>query len=137
MVFRSIGKPKLELQILLVVLLFITIPSIYIGSFYGINGVALAMLLTAFVNALICLYFLNRELKISLWDILTELKPPIIAFTTALFIVTPIYLLFSFNVTLLLLVLIIVYGLVINYFYKKEIQQFISKVLVSKKHLDQ
>jgi O-antigen/teichoic acid export membrane protein len=137
MVFRSIGKPKLELQILLVVLLFITIPSIYIGSFYGINGVALAMLLTAFVNALICLYFLNRELKISLWDILTELKPPIIAFTTALFIVTPIYLLFSFNVTLLLLVIIIVYGLVINYFYKKEIQQFISKVLVSKKHLDQ
>ena len=137
MVFRSIGKPKLELQILLVVLLFITIPCIYIGSFYGINGVALAMLLTAIVNALICLYFLNRELSISLWDILTELKPPIIAFTTALFIVTPIYLLFSFNVTLLLLVLIIVYGLVINYFYKKEIQQFISKVLVSKKQLDQ
>lgn len=136
MVFRSIGKPRLELKILLSVLLLVTIPGIYIGSFYGINGVALAILVSAVVNALLSLYYLRRELKINLLNILTQLKPQIIAFTASLFVVAPIYFLFSFNVILLLLVLIVVYGFVIYYFYKHEIRQFINKALVSKKQLD-
>ncbi|EDM43227.1 putative lipopolysaccharide biosynthesis protein [unidentified eubacterium SCB49] len=135
-VFRSIGKPKLELQILIAVLFFVTVPGIYVGSAHGINGVALAMLLSSVVNALICLYFLHRELKIRLLDILIELKAPITGFFVALFVVLPVYLLFSFNVTLLLALIIVVYGVVLHYFYKKEIKQFINKTLMSKNELE-
>ncbi|MFT7071406.1 lipopolysaccharide biosynthesis protein [Patiriisocius sp. Uisw_017] len=132
-VFRSIGKPKLEMFILSSILILVTIPSVYVGSFYGINGVAAATIVPAICNLTVSLYFLKRELNITIADILTKMKPSIIAFGTTFLVVTPLFLFTPLNLIFLLIITIIVYSIILYYFFKQSIKFYMNKFLFSNK----
>lgn len=129
-VYRSIGKPKLEMFISSITLFFVTLPAVYFGSFYGLNGVAFALLISAFANLLISLYFLYKELSITFLDILVKLKPPIIAFIITFIVVFPIYLFTAVHFFFVGIILLMVYALIINHFYKGKFVLMLRKILI-------
>jgi teichuronic acid exporter len=129
-VYRSLGKPKLEMFIFLISLVLVTLPAVYLGSFYGITGVATAILVSTVVNSFVSLYFLNKELSITFKDILVKLKAPILGLIITFLIVAPLYLFSTLHFVLLLFILIIVYGSIIYYFHSDKIKYLIRNLLV-------
>jgi teichuronic acid exporter len=126
-VYRSLGKPRLEMIIFLISLIFVKLPAVYIGSFYGITGISMAILVSAVVNLFVSLYFLNRELSITFKDILLKLKAPILGFIITFLIIVPLYLFTTLNIIVLLFLLMIIYSGVVYYFHEENIKYLIRK----------
>jgi O-antigen/teichoic acid export membrane protein len=132
LVYRSLGKPRLETFIYLLTLLFVMLPAVYLGSFYGVEGISLGIFAAACINLFVSLYFLNRELSITFKDILVKLKAPLIGFFMTILIMSPIYLFVEAHIFVQLLVLILIYGSVIYYFHGEKIKNLIRKILLLK-----
>ncbi|GER60190.1 lipopolysaccharide biosynthesis protein [Patiriisocius marinus] len=131
LVFRSMGKPKLEMKMLVFILIFVTVPSAYIGSHYGIVGVSIGVLIAAVINFLFSFYFIKSQLDVSLLDILIRLKPSIISFSVTFLVIFPLYLFTSINFIVLLVLLWVIYILIIERFYKAEIRFLKKKYLLN------
>jgi len=91
LLFRSIGKPKLEMAIQLITLILIFIPSVIIGAYLnGIIGVSYAILIAVILNFFIVILSLKRYLTIKFQSIIKSASPAIIALLIGFLIVFPI-----------------------------------------------
>ncbi|MDP1713486.1 MAG: lipopolysaccharide biosynthesis protein [Anaerolineales bacterium] len=85
-IYKAVGRPDILLN-LSIFSVIILIPSLLIGSSFGVIGVAWGHLFAVLVRRIVSLSFATRFLKVTLGEILSELKPSlraglVMAFTT-------------------------------------------------------
>jgi O-antigen/teichoic acid export membrane protein len=74
-IYNSLGRPDLGLKINLVVLPFY-FGSIFLGSLYGINGIAASVTIVKTISGLAAIYIASRLVGLSSYKILKTLWPP-------------------------------------------------------------
>jgi O-antigen/teichoic acid export membrane protein len=73
-VYKAIGRPDILLK--LTILTFVVIiPSIFIGSYFGLMGIAWGHLFAVLIRRIVSLTLATRFVKVSILDIIKELKP--------------------------------------------------------------
>ena len=128
LLFRSIGKPRLEMKILLFIFVFATLPSVSIGCYYyGIRGVAYGILVSAIINFIVVMLILKKYFKITLWSVLRSARAPIIAFTITFFLIVYMYLYTTIYPLVLLVLLFLVYFTLCAFFYRSDIKRLLYK----------
>ena len=128
LLFRSIGKPRLEMKILLFVLLFATLPSVLIGGYYyGIRGVAYGILVSAIINFFVVMILLNNYFGITFWNVLRQTRAAIIAFSVTFFLIVIMYVYTPIHPLFLLVLLFLVYFMICAFFYRSDIKQLFYK----------
>lgn len=81
LLFRSIGKPKSEMNIQLFTVVFFYIPFIIVGCYqYGIVGAAYGILISTILRVVFIQFLLYKFFSITPKDILSVLKDPMLAF---------------------------------------------------------
>lgn len=125
---RGLGKPKLEMKIIMGLTLFVLVPGLYIGiSYLGLIGAAVAILINKIALVVTGLYVLNREINVSLKSVFDAVKGALISILLAGFVVF-IFKDFIFdNVVFLMALFVAVYGVSVFYFEKHNIKWLISK----------
>ncbi len=73
-VYKAIGRPDILFK-LTVMTLIVIIPAILIGSNYGMLGIAWGHLVAVLIRRIISLTLATRFIKVSIIDIIKELKP--------------------------------------------------------------
>lgn len=127
LLFRSIGKPRLEMKILLSILIFATIPAIVFGAnFYGIRGVAYGILFSSVVNLLVVLVLLKKHFQINWRNISYAVTPAVIAFIITFAIISSLYLYTSMHAILIIALLFVIYFTICAFFFKEELQKLKS-----------
>lgn len=125
LLFRSIGRPKLEMKILLCLFIFVMFPSVSLGGYYyEARGVAYGIFISAVINFFVVMCLLYRYFEITLWSVLKQVGPAVIAFVLTFFLIVPMYLYTNTHPLLLLALLFLVYFTICTFFYKSEIKQF-------------
>lgn len=126
---RGVGKPKLEMKIIMGLTLFVLIPSLYIGiSYFGLMGAALAILINKIALVVSGLFVLNREINVSLKSVFYAVKGALISVLFSGFLVL-IFKVFIFNnVVFLMILFAAVYGVSVFYVEKENIKWLISKL---------
>lgn len=76
-IYKAIGRPYI-LLILDILTLTVLLPSLLVGSRFGLNGIVFGLLLTTSVERVVGLAIASRFVKISFFDILGELKPALL-----------------------------------------------------------
>jgi len=76
-IYKAIGRPYI-LLILDVLTLVVLVPSLLIGSRFGLSGIVFGLLLTTSVERVVGLMIASRFVKITFLDILGELKPALL-----------------------------------------------------------
>jgi teichuronic acid exporter len=128
LLFRSIGRPKLEMNILLGILTFATLPAVTIGGYYyGTRGVAYGILISAIINFFVVMMLLNKYFEISFWSVLKQVTPALFAFISTFLIIVPMYLYTIIHPIFILMLLFIVYFTICTFFYKPEIKHLFKK----------
>ena len=128
LLFRSIGKPKLEMKILLFILIFATLPAVTIGGYYyEIRGVAYGILISAIINFFVVMVLLNRHFKITLFMILRQVFPSALAFIITFLIIAYSYIYTALHPFLLLGLLFIIFYTICFFFYRKEVQNLYKR----------
>lgn len=82
-VYKAIGRPDILLK-LNILSLFIMVPALLVGSLFGLTGFAWGYLIAIVLDQTITIYVATRFVKVTLVDILKELKPAMLG---ALFMV--------------------------------------------------
>ncbi len=79
-IIRGLGKPELEMKIIMGLTLFVLIPSLFLGiTLYGLSGAAGAIIVNKIMLAFIGIKVLGQEINVSPKDILTAVIKPIFA----------------------------------------------------------
>lgn len=73
-VYKAVGRPDILLN-LSIFSVIVLIPSLLIGSSFGVIGVAWGHLFAVLIRRIVSLAFATKFLKVTLWEILSELKP--------------------------------------------------------------
>ncbi len=74
-IMRSIGKADLIMKLNMITTIFITVPAITIGALlYGINGVAVGVLVNKILSYLVYQRHIYRELKLNIPTVLAQFK---------------------------------------------------------------
>ena len=75
---RGLGKPKLEMKIIIGLTVFVLIPSLYVGiSLYGLLGAALAILLNKICLATTGIWVLKKEIGLNIKALYMAVRNPI------------------------------------------------------------
>jgi teichuronic acid exporter len=128
LLFRSMGRPKLEMKTLLFILVFATLPAVTIGGYYyGTRGVAYGILISAIINFFVVMTLLNKYFEITFWSVLKQVGPAIIAFIFTFLLIVPMYVYTIIHPILILVILFIVYFTICSFFYKSEIKGLFQK----------
>jgi O-antigen/teichoic acid export membrane protein len=128
LLFRSMGRPKLEMKTLLFILIFATLPAVAIGGYYyGTRGVAYGILISAIINFFVVMSLLNKYFEITFWSVLKQAGPAIIAFIFTFLLIVPMYVYTSIHPIFILVLLFIVYFAICSFFYKSEIRELFQK----------
>ncbi|WP_405294435.1 lipopolysaccharide biosynthesis protein [Algibacter sp. Ld11] len=124
---RGLGKPQLEMKIIIGLTLIVLVPSLYIGIVnYGLKGAAYAILLNKIALVIVATIVLRREIDLSFFEILKAIKSAflgVLCASSAVFITC--YFININNLLVLAPIYIIFYLLII---YKLE-KIYIIKVL--------
>lgn len=130
LLYRSLGRPRLEMKILFCILIFVTIPSITIGGYYyGVRGVAYGILLSAIINFVVVSVLLYRHFTISIITIVMQVMPSIIAFIITFSVIASLYLFTEIHPITLLVLLFVLFYTICSFFYKKEIRNLFKKFI--------
>jgi teichuronic acid exporter len=128
LLFRSIGKAKLEMQVQTFVSLFIYIPSIVIGTYLnGAVGAAFGILGASLIKLLIAQLLLKKFFNIAFIDLFRALKPSIIAFSGTFLIISTLLIYVHINFFFLLILLLFVYFLIAGLFIKNDLVKILIK----------
>lgn len=93
---RGIGKPELEMKIVVLLTVFVFVPSLYFGiKMYGLTGATFAILVNKIFLTFVGLLVLNRELQLKLWDIVLALKSALIGCCVSSFLIFFLQILFK------------------------------------------
>lgn len=126
---RGLGKPKLEMKIIMGLTLFVLIPSLYIGiSYFGLVGAAFAILINKIALVVTGLFVLNREMNVSLKSVFYAIRGALISILFSGFLVLMFKVFIINNVVFLMILFIIVYGVSVFYVEKENIKWLISKL---------
>jgi PST family polysaccharide transporter len=110
-IYKAIGRPYI-LLILDVLTLAVLVPSLLLGSRFGLNGFVFGLLLTTCVERVVGLTIASRFVNITFFDILGELKPALLgvaAMTPA--VLSALYLTHNLNEFLRLTLVVLAGGL--------------------------
>ena len=134
LIFRSIGKPKLEMLIQLGVLVFFLIPAIYLGANYnGIIGVSYGIVAASVLNFIVVSIALKYYLNISILSILQTVSPVVLTFMIVFILISILIQWFVISKYILMgltaLCVITLYSL----FLKKEVSFLKAKLFNNKK----
>jgi len=85
---KAIGKPKLEMKIVIFLTLFVLIPALYIGiKYYGILGATYAILLNKVSWAIVGLIVLKNEIELPIYSVFKTIKWILLAVVISSFFV--------------------------------------------------
>ena len=130
LIFRSIGKPKLEMFIQLGVLLFFLIPAIYLGASYnGIIGVSYGIVLASVLNFIVVSIALKYYLNISILSILHSVSPAFLTFLIVFSIISVLTRYTGISVYALIPITVVLIGLLYYLLLKKEVEFLKEKIL--------
>ncbi len=73
-IYKAVGRPDILLN-LSIFSVIILIPSLLFGSSFGVIGVAWGHLFAVLIRRIVSLAFATRFLKVTLWEILSQLAP--------------------------------------------------------------
>jgi PST family polysaccharide transporter len=73
-IYKAVGRPDILLN-LSIFSVIILIPSLLFGSTFGVIGVAWGHLFAVLIRRMVSLAFATRFLKVTLWEILSQLAP--------------------------------------------------------------
>lgn len=129
---RGIGKPELEMKIIMALTIFVLIPGLVIGiKTAGLTGAAFAILVNKSTLVFAALVVLKREINLKVSQVFRSVIKPVMAL---LITMVPVYLI-KLNtgqgiITLLLTMIMytVCYGGVIFYLEKKTIQRFLTLI---------
>lgn len=72
-IMRSIGRADLIMKLNIFTTIFITVPAISLGAvFYGINGVAVGVLVNKVLSYLVSQKYVYQELQLTIWTVLKQ-----------------------------------------------------------------
>ena len=126
---RGLGKPKLEMKIIMGLTIFVLIPSLYLGiTNYGLTGASFAILLNKVCLAIVGLFILNREIGVSLLNVYHSVKGAIFSILISSLAVLLAEKYLYDNSIFLFGVFILTYLLVIYKFENKNIKALISNL---------
>lgn len=131
---RGIGKPELEMKIIMVLTILVLIPGLVIGiKIAGLTGAAYAILVNKFVLVLVALVVLKREINLKVSQVFRSVLKPVMALLSAMALayLIKIKVNTSEGIIPLLLSMItygICYGGVIFYLEKKTMQRFLTLI---------
>jgi teichuronic acid exporter len=131
---RGIGKPELEMKIIMVLTILVLVPGLILGiKIAGLTGAAYAILVNKSILVLAALVVLKREINLKVSQVFSAVLKPVIALSVTLvliyFIKTNIST--SEGIIPLLLPMIlygVCYGGVIFYLEKKTMQRFLTLI---------
>lgn len=131
---RGIGKPELEMKIIMVLTLLVLIPGLVIGiKIAGLTGAAYAILVNKSILVLVALVVLKREINLKVSQVFRSVLEPVMALLAAMVLA---YLIkskvnTSEGIIPLLLSMImygVCYGGMIFYLEKKTMQRFLKLI---------
>tara|TARA_B110000211_G_scaffold167245_1_gene188770 strand:- start:13627 stop:15072 length:1446 start_codon:yes stop_codon:yes gene_type:complete len=127
---RGLGKPKLEMKIIMSLTIFVLIPGLYLGiTNYGLTGAAFAILLNKVCLAVVGLFVLNREIGVSLLNVYQSVKGAIYSILISSLVVFLVEKYVYDNSIYLFGAFILTYLLLIYKFEKKNINAVISNLI--------
>ncbi|WP_205860259.1 lipopolysaccharide biosynthesis protein [Polaribacter sp. 20A6] len=126
---RGLGKPGLEMKIIISLTLFVLIPGLYFGiSNYGLIGAAFAILLNKIALVIVGVSVLKNEINLSIKELFFSIKGAIVSIILA----TTIFLLvknFIYdNVFFLMILFVTTYLLAVFILEKKNLNLLLSKL---------
>jgi O-antigen/teichoic acid export membrane protein len=125
---RGLGKPKLEMKIIIGLTTLVLIPGLYIGiSNFGLIGVASAILLNKICLVVIGLIVLKREINLPIYSIYKAVANPILSVLISVLVII-ITKGINNNVFLLMTLYIISYLLIIYKLEGKMIKNLVSNI---------
>ncbi|GAA4109719.1 lipopolysaccharide biosynthesis protein [Aquimarina addita] len=128
---RGIGKPQLEMKIIIGLTILVLIPGLYIGIlYYGLAGAACAILVNKIALVIVGITVLNREIGLTIYNIFSAVKSALIGvFFTALIICALTYVFEIKNIFILSFIFIVSYAGIIYQLEKKNLQLLLKKLL--------
>lgn len=135
-IMRSLGKADLIMKLNMFTTIFITVPAITVGAvLYGINGVAIGVLVNKILSYLVYQKYIYRELRLTIGLVLKQFVGIGIAcMVIGLAIFSLKYLLVMSQLTYLLLgggMMLLLYAVYLRLF-EKELIQNISRLMAKK-----
>ena len=124
---RGLGKPELEMKIIIGLTVLVLVPSLYFGiTYYGLVGAALAILFNKVCLATIGVLVLKKEIDLRFLQLLKAIKNPIFGVSISATIVLIINYLGMTQFFVLAPLFIIFYGLLIYKLESKNLEVLIK-----------
>ncbi|EON77503.1 putative lipopolysaccharide biosynthesis protein [Lunatimonas lonarensis] len=128
-IIRGIGKPELEMKIIVSLTLFILIPGLYFGiSFFGLIGAGYAVVFNKIGLAIIGLYVLNREIKVRIDQVFYALKGTFISIGVAGIAVVLIFTYSNITYFISIPLYFLIYFTLIFFLERKNIQSLLRSM---------
>lgn len=131
---RGIGKPELEMKIIMVLTILVLIPGLVIGiKIAGLTGAAYAILLNKSILVLVALVVLKREINLKVSQVFQSVSKPVMALLMAMILAYLIKIKVNTSEGIIPLLLpMVLYGVcyagAIFYLEKKTMQRFLSLI---------
>ena len=128
LLFRSIGKPKVEMNIQLFVITVFLIPAVLIGVYLnGVEGVAYGILIANVLKTIYIQLCMKNYFSIGYKDIFSALSATAISVLSASLLVYFTAKTFAIIPSIMIVLFITLYGGLTYYFNKKEVLNLIKK----------
>jgi PST family polysaccharide transporter len=108
-IYKAIGRPDISLK-LTIFTLIILIPAMFIGSKFGLLGIAWGHLIAVLIRRVVSLQIATRYVDVSLTDILSELKPSLQGGLVMVPVILAVLMLTANINSVLQLVLVVAFG---------------------------
>lgn len=135
---RGIGKPGLEMKIIMVLTVLVLIPGLVIGiKIAGLTGAAYAILVNKSILVLVALVVLKREINLKVSQVFRSVLKPVMALLVAMALVYLIKIKVNTSEGIIAMLLpmimyVVCYGLVIFYLEKKTMKRFLTLIIKNK-----
>ena len=131
---RGLGKPKLELQLQLFKALFLYVPIITAGVYYyGIVGVAIAIVINKALSVIIAQYYLDKLVNVTYKDLYRSIREPLLATLFGLILGSLFKYYLSFNYIIITLITLLMFGFIYWISMKDELLTLINQIRNLKK----
>ena len=126
---RGLGKPALEMKIIMGLTIFVLIPSLYFGILnFGLTGAALAILLNKLALVIVGVYVLKNEINLSIKELIYSIKGAV----ASIILATTVFLLIKNfiydNVFFSMILFVVIYLITVFTLEKKNLNLLLSKL---------
>lgn len=130
LLFRSIGKPKLEMQIQMILSIIVYLPCIVVGLYFnGYIGIAWGTVVSTAINFLIAQILLKKHFSLSVIELYKSLYPIFLTSMLAGGISYILLIYSSINTFVIILIFALIYLIMYVLTLKEEVKFIKSKIL--------